>query len=196
MRHDPGMRLRAINRNPEAAARVRVRGAFATANEGSAGGEDSGFHAVRATRAEFHDRASGGSVGDAGCFAGDKRLKMKNAEEAGFDKLRLCDGGGHAQKRFTGEKDGSHRRGAACRNQPPQHSSFSNAYRQQSSPRHQRCLRTPCRGIRLASRAARTPASTPCARREPNSTTGRPEAALVTRAAPRTRTRAAAYVFE
>src|SRR2546429_9268753 len=85
---------------------------FATANEGSAGGEDSGFHAVRATRAEFHDRASGGSVGDAGCFAGDKRLKMKNAEEAGFDKLRLCDGGGHAQKRFTGEKDGSLGKGA------------------------------------------------------------------------------------
>src|SRR5205823_6687187 len=116
MRHDPGMRLRAINRNPEAAARVRVRGAFATANEGSAGGEDSGFHAVRATRAEFHDRASGGSVGDAGCFAGDKRLKMKNAEEAGFDKLRLCDGGGHAQKRFTGEKRSEERRvGKECR---------------------------------------------------------------------------------
>src|SRR5215470_15559587 len=82
--HDPRMCLGSVNRNAETAARIGVGSALAAADERSARGQNSGFDAMSATRAKFHDGSTSRSRGNARGLAGDQSLEVKDTEEAGF----------------------------------------------------------------------------------------------------------------
>src|SRR5690348_4095080 len=105
--HDPRVRLGAVHGNAEAAASVSVRRAFATADECGTRGKYARLHAMSAARAEFHDWAPRRSGGDTRCLAGNESLEMENAEQAGFDELRIGDGSGDAKKRLAGKENRS-----------------------------------------------------------------------------------------
>ncbi len=105
--HDPGVSLGAVDGDAEAVARKSVGSAGAAANERGTGGEDAGFDAVSAARAEFHDGAAGCGRSDARGLAGDERLEVEGGKEAGLDKLGFGDRRSNAEKRLVGKEDGA-----------------------------------------------------------------------------------------
>ncbi len=104
LRHDPGMRLRAVHRDAELLAGGDIRSALASADDRSARGQNPCFHSVATARAKFNYRAPRGSPDDAGGLAGNQGLKIDRRQQKGFHDLRFDGGPGHAQDGLAGEK--------------------------------------------------------------------------------------------
>ncbi len=118
VRHDPGMRLRAVNMNPELLAGCDVGGAQTAADHGRARGQHSSLGAMGAARAEFDHISSGRGLRHARRFAGNHGLKINGGEQRRFRDLRLDDRRGNAQDRLSRKKYGALRHGPNVARKP------------------------------------------------------------------------------
>src|SRR5262249_45311989 len=107
VRHDPGVRLCAIDRNLESGTGIHIGCSFASSNKSRTRSENTCLDSVGPARTEFDDRVAGSRARDPCRFARDQCLQMYGGQKTGLHQLRFRDGSSDAKNRLSWEKDGS-----------------------------------------------------------------------------------------